>query len=261
LDVIAKTVLESKDTLAQAFRSADPFPHVVIDGFFNEAFCERLLAEFPPFASGDARSELGTLGGKAVYSIIRNLGGAYERADEVFQGQAFLDLIGAISGIDRLLYDPDYVGGGTHENVAGQELDPHVDFNYHPHTGWHRRLNLIVYLNPEWDAAWGGSLELHLDPWDPWRDRIKAVLPISNRAVLFETSERSWHGFRSVEAPPDSGISRRSLAIYLYSRERPDMETAPDHSTVYVPRPLPIVAEAAAPLSSEDRDRLIRAIA
>src|SRR5262245_58205707 len=67
LDVIAKTVLESKDTLAEAFRSADPFPHVVIDGFFNAAFCERLLAEFPPFASGDARNELGTLGGKAFY--------------------------------------------------------------------------------------------------------------------------------------------------------------------------------------------------
>ena len=56
------------------FRSAEPFHHVVIDGFFDAAFCERLRSEFPPIASGDARSELGTLGGKAVYPIIRKSG-------------------------------------------------------------------------------------------------------------------------------------------------------------------------------------------
>jgi hypothetical protein len=34
-------------------------------------------------------------------------------------------------------------------------------------------------------------------------------------------------------------ISRRSLAVYFYTTERPARETAPSHGTVYVPRALP----------------------
>jgi 2-oxoglutarate-Fe(II)-dependent oxygenase superfamily protein len=161
-----------------------------------------------------------------------------------------------------LLYDPDYIGGGTHENLPGQDLDPHVDFNYHPKTAWHRRLNLIVYLNPEWEEAWGGSLELHLDPWlPPEHDRFKRVAPIANRAVLFETSERSWHGFQAIVPPPQRPrLSRRSLALYMYTRERPREQTAPAHQTVYVPRPLPTVLRPDNDVSVRDRERIVRAL-
>ena len=118
---------------------------------------------------------------------------------------------GEISGIPDLLYDPDYLGGGTHENLAGQDLDPHVDFNLHPRFGWYRRLNLLVYLNPEWDENWGGCLELHRDPHlPPAQDPVKRVLPLMNRAVLFETSERSWHGFEAVALKVESIAVRES---------------------------------------------------
>jgi hypothetical protein len=140
-----------------------------------------------------------------------------------------------------LLYDPFYFGGGTHENRDGQDLDPHIDFNYHPVTGKHRRLNLIIYLNEAWEDAWGGSLQLHRDPYlEPGEDEIVTVSPLMNRCVIFETTESSWHGFNRIELPGGrKDRSRKSFAVYYYTEMRPAAETADEHSTIYVERHLP----------------------
>jgi hypothetical protein len=75
---------------------------------------------------------------------------------------------------------------------------------------------------------------------------------MANRCVLFETSEHSWHGFSRIERPESRELSRRSIAVYFYTRERPPEETAHDHSTVYVQRPLPGHITAGYTLRDED---------
>src|SRR5690606_14149477 len=120
---------------------------------------------------------------------------AYATLDRGLRSPEFLNLLSRISGIPNLLFDPHYYGGGTHENLHGMELDPHIDFNLHPETGLHRRLNLLLYLNDEWDESWGGALELHTNPWlHPALDEVKTISPVLNRCVIFATSDRSWHG-------------------------------------------------------------------
>ena len=225
---------------ADAFRDARPFRHVVIDDFFEPAFAQALLQSFPGFDAKFALNEMGQVGGKAVREHVRELPEPYPQLDAWLQTPDFLGSVATITGIPDLLYDADYIGGGTHENVDGQGLDMHIDFNYHPGNRSHRRLNLIVYLNPEWEAAWGGCIELAEDPWNPHNRNKTAVLPLFNRAVIFETNERSWHGFPRITLPEGKkSISRRSFAIYLYTKERPVEETAPAHATVYVPEPRP----------------------
>lgn len=260
LECISPAVVEQRHSLANRFRTADPFPHLVIDGFFERDFCESLIRTFPPFERGNNINENGHAGRKSTVEDLKSLGDAYVRADELFRSSEFAAFISEATGIPNLLFDPDYIGGGTHENLSGQDLDPHVDFNYHPIRGWHRRLNLIVYLNHEWEDAWGGSLELHVDPWlPPEQNRITRVLPLANRAIVFETSERSWHGFEAIRPPPIIGkISRKSLAIYMYTTERPAAETAPSHSTVYVERPLPFVLHPGRPITHDHYVRIKR---
>jgi hypothetical protein len=243
--------------LANEFAKAEPYRHVVIPEFFSEEFCRLLLDDFPAFNEDFARNEMGTVGGKAKRSAVRDISTAYREVDDFIQASEFLDLISDITGIPDLLYDPEYTGGGTHENLDGQGLDPHVDFNFHPRTGWHRRLNLIVYLNPEWDESWGGNFDLHSNPWEPARDRVKTVLPLFNRSVIFETSERSWHGFAPIKLPEaHKHASRKSFAIYLYTKERPQEETAAAHATVYVPRAMPESVRPEEVLSEEDYNRV-----
>jgi hypothetical protein len=239
LPLVSGHVTAQVSAFAERFARREPFRHVVIDDFFAADYADRLLAEFPAFERGNARNENGKLGNKSTVEKIRGLGPAYVALDDLARSPELLDLIGRITGIPDLLYDPWYFGGGTHENLSGQDLDPHVDFNRHPVENWHRRLNLIVYLNREWDEAWGGSLELHSDPRSS-DDRVTLITPLYNRCVIFETTETSWHGFSRIAAPEWGGaLSRKSVALYFYTRERPAEELADPHSTIYVERPLP----------------------
>lgn len=257
LDVLmtltSTNVLERAQDDAQRFRDAEPFRHVVIEDFLDAALCKELRADFPAFENRHALNEMGQVGGKAVRMDVRDISDAYRQLDAYLQTPEFLGYVSAVTGIPDLLYDPDYIGGGTHENRHGQGLDAHIDFNYHPRTRWHRRLNLIVYLNEEWDSTWGGELELHSDPWNAAVNRTISVPPLFNTAVIFETNEVSWHGFSQIRMPEDKqALSRKSFAIYLYTVERPPLDTAPPHATIYVPESMPADWQEGRTLSQDD---------
>lgn len=238
---ISRGALERTAESREAFRCGEPFRHVRIDAFFEDGFAEQLLADFPVFDPALAKNEIyGGVWGKAGNANIRGIAPVYRELYDLIESRTFLDWMSELTGIPELLFDSGMYGGGTHENLHGQDLDPHVDFNYDEAQKLHRRLNLIVYLNKGWQAEWGGALELHSNPRRPQENRYQSFNPIFNRAVLFETNERSWHGFPRIDLPPaERNRSRKSISIYLYTRERPAEEIAPLHGTFYVQRPLP----------------------
>lgn len=239
LSPIRAPVRERVTAWRDAFASAQPFRHVVIDDFFAPDYAQSLLDTFPPFERGNFVGDDGTEGNKSTLARIRSLGAAYASLDEMIQTREFLAWLGEATGIDDLLYDPYYLGGGTHENRDGQGLQTHIDFNIHPSEQWHRRLNLIVYLNPEWDEAWGGNLDLYRDPYSDAVPTTR-IAPKFNRCVVFETTEHSWHGFDPIALPAERrDLSRRSVALYFYTKERPAEEVAGKHSTHYVDPQLP----------------------
>ena len=134
--------------------------------------------------------------------------------------------VGKATGIDNLVPDPYWhnggvFGGGMHQIPQGGFLKMHVDFNLHP-KGLYRRANLLLYVNEEWNSEWGGNLQL---------GELVTVEPLGGRAVLFGTTEDSWHGHPEPLETPD-GVSRRSIAVYYYTKTAPPGLADP-HTTVY----------------------------
>jgi len=241
MSILNPSVLGRLDELADAFRRATPFQHVVIDDFLRPEVARGLLEEFPSVEDTSTLvNEFGAPNKKSAIFAVRSIGPTYRQVDDELATPEFARVMSHVTGIPDLLYDPEYLGGGTHENFESAGLDAHVDFNLHSTTGHHRRLNAIVYLNEGWDPAWGGSICLHSNPWDPDRDEVREVAPDFNRCVIFETSEHSWHSVPIVHLPDgQKHRSRKSFAIYMYTRERPAEETAPEHGTIYVQSGLP----------------------
>jgi hypothetical protein len=254
--LLHESVRNRVEDLRLEFVSSLPFRHVVMEPFLDAEFCAELMANFPPFHSGHSINERGEAGRKAVFANLRALGPSYARFDRLMRDREFLSLIGRITEVQPLIYDPEYIGGGTHENLNGQDLDAHVDFNYHPRGALHRRLNLILFLNPEWNEAWGGCLELLRDPYARSEDGRKTIVPAANRAVIFETTESSWHGFPRIQLPPGKHISRRSIAVYFYTKHRAPESTAPSHGTIYYQRPLPEQLQSGCKLREEDVEEI-----
>ncbi len=115
---------------------------------------------------------------------------------------------------------------------ARGHLDVHVDFNYLEERQLHRRLNILIYFNKDWDPEWGGNIEL-------WDKDVKvchqSFSPIFNRCVVFATSEHSYHGVTAVRCPEDR--TRRSFAAYYYTKEAPPHWDGAVHSTNFKARP------------------------
>lgn len=199
-----------------SYRTADPFPHAVMDGFLPTDVLDAVLSEFPGpgdiewWKFADARErKLATIDERSMGPVTRLL--LWE-----LNSAPVLDFLRDLTGIEGLVPDPHYFGGGLHQIEPGGYLKVHADFNRHPVTGLERRLNLLVYLNKQWQPGYGGALEL----WD--RDMgacRRAIEPVFNRCVVFSTDEHSYHGHpEPLTCPP--GMTRKSLALYYYSVAR-----------------------------------------
>jgi 2OG-Fe(II) oxygenase superfamily len=215
------------------YETADPFPHVVMDNIFPEPFLENVLTEFPgPDAIDWKRFSDGT-GRKLATREESQLGPWTLALLHQLNSSRFIRVLEALTGITGLIPDPHLEGGGLHQIERGGYLKIHADFNKHEGLRLDRRLNLLLYLNKDWNEDFGGHLEL----WTPLMDRcVKKILPIFNRCVVFSTTDYSYHGHPEPLACLDAR-SRKSIALYYYTNGRPENEMSSRHSTRYKRRP------------------------
>lgn len=222
------------DALATSFQSADPFPHLAIDDFLEPAFAHAVADAYPTY--DDARRDGKVFFGlnerrKVQISDSARFPEPVGALAEALLDRSWLEAIAAVSGIDELVGDPTWQGGGMHLMGPGARLDVHVDFNVTKEK-LHRRLNVLVFLNRDWDEAWGGRLEL----WDAEVKTLRqAYAPLFNRCILFATSAVSYHGVEALTCPDDR--RRISFAGYYHTHAAPQNWDGHEHGTLFRGRP------------------------
>ena len=233
LTIDAFLPLERMKTLAatahETYRTAKPFAHIVFDDFFDAELIDGVLAEFPRpdairWQRFDNANEI-----KLASATDTSFGPLTRLFMYHLNSISFVEFLSKVTGIDDLIPDPRFDGGGLHQIVRGGKLGVHADFNRHGTYGLDRRLNVLLYLNKDWREEYGGHLQL----WDRDVTRCEAkVLPLFNRLMIFSTTDFTYHGHPDPLTCPE-GMTRKSLALYYFSNGRPAEEVTGAHSTIF----------------------------
>jgi Rps23 Pro-64 3,4-dihydroxylase Tpa1-like proline 4-hydroxylase len=213
----------------ETYTSAKPFPHIVLENFFDPNLVDGILEEFPKpdairWQRFDNANEV-----KLASAAEASFGPLTRLFLYHLNSITFLEFLSRVTGIDNLIPDPRFEGGGLHQIVRGGKLGVHADFNKHAVYGLDRRLNLLLYLNKGWDEEYGGHLQL----WNRDMTRCEArVAPLFNRVMIFSTTDFTYHGHPDPLQCPE-GMTRKSLALYYFTKGRPADEISGEHSTIF----------------------------
>ena len=216
---------------ARSYAAAHPFPHLVVDDVLTTEAFALAAKEFPGIDDEFWRGYLHVNEAKYCNVYPDTWSPALQDVARALTSPEFVAYLGELTGIEGLLPDWTMDGGGLHQTLRGGHLNVHTDFStHHVHENWARRVNILLYLNEDWDEAWGGQLEL----WDKdMTARQGTVTPKGNRMLVFTTSDLSYHGHPDGLDCPE-GVARRSMALYYFTEEEQQPER---RSTHYRARP------------------------
>lgn len=220
--------------LQERYLQGDPFPHIMIDNFLPDSIARMFLDEFARLGErGDAAE---TVFDRPTERLKRQynpdqMSPAVRNLFYTFNSLPFIRILENITGIKGLIPDPYFRGGGFHEIPNGGHLSIHADFNHHVSMNLERRINLLIYLNEDWQPEYGGQLEL----WANDMSRcVHAITPVFNRAVMFNTTSFSNHGNPNPVQHPENR-TRKSIALYYYTATWDDSKRS--HTTQFRARP------------------------
>jgi hypothetical protein len=207
-----------------------PFPHMYVDDLFPIDVLTEVSNEIPDLPKMEKNKEGCIKGQRCFNTEVEKFKNQYD--NDIYHGPAtaslfaylkssmFIKFLEKLTGIEDIIPDPHYRGSGIHQTLPGGFLNIHADFNRYERYDLHRRVNVLLYLNPDWNETWGGHLEL----WSRDLQNCEVKLaPTLGRMVVFSSTDFSYHGHQEPLKAP-LGRSRKSLAMYYYTRTRPKHE-------------------------------------
>jgi len=221
--------------LNRQYLNNNPFPHIVLNNAFENDELWPVVEEIDAFNDWDGEKQFFGSQNKRYCGTLKKLPPHSRNLIQYMNGPDFLGFLEKVTGIPHLVPDPYLEGGGFHSIGRGGFLKIHADFNWHHRLHLHRRLNVLLYLNTDWEESWGGALEL----WDSKvKSCVKKIPPKYNTMAIFSTTDSSFHGHPDPLMCPND-TRRKSIALYYYTSERPEIEVRRGRSsqTDYKSRP------------------------
>ena len=217
-----------------------PYEHLVLDDFFPQELAQSCLENFPSLSEScwehqndkDIEVKYRTTW-KSEFDIPEGILDAVK----ILNSSIVMDAISDLMGIKKIIPDPYFTGGGLNVTTKGGLLDVHVDGNYHDATGLNRRLNAILYLNPNYKKGWGGEFGIYDQTGD---NCIKKIDPLFNRLIIFNTHDKSFHGLPDLVNFPENE-QRKSIILYYYTvepRKNSEILVKEPHSALWKKRGL-----------------------
>lgn len=203
--------------LTKTYQAASPFPYIRLDNFLDEYAAQKAMEEFPGVTNAGWIHYVHVNEKKHGLNKMDRLPPYIRTVISELNSPEFCSFLSRLTGIPNLLPDEMLEGGGLHQSGRGGFLNIHADFTVHPHKRhWRRRVNLLIYLNRNWRPEYRGELEL----WEKDMSKCAAsILPVFNRAVIFNTDEDSYHGLPDpIQCPED--MTRKSIALYYFTEEK-----------------------------------------
>lgn len=217
-----------------SYKNSNPFNHMVIENFFDLKFAKKLEIEFLNYNSDKWYRYKNDIENKKALNDWNVFPEKTYLLFEYLISNKFVKFLSKIVGTN-LFPDPGLHGGGWHIHGRGGNLNPHLDYSIHPKLGLQRKINLIIYISKNFKSNYGG----HLGLWSNDRlsnqpaNLIKEIVPSFNKAIIFDTTQNSWHGMTTKLKQPN-GIYRKSLAIYYLCK--PQRNVISRQRALFAPR-------------------------
>ena len=212
-------MLQSPKSLAPHYAENKPFPHIVLKNIWDDEQLSQVADECENFENWDEEKKFfGSIGKRTCRTLSKFPPGVWGLVNYC-NSSTFLRSLESLTGEFGLIPDPYLFGGGIHSTLNKGFLKMHADFNWHQHLNLYRRLNLLIYLNRDWDDAWGGGLQL-ASLGKSGLEVGQIVMPNFNKTVIFTTTDASFHGHPEPMDLPD-GRARNSIALYYYVSTKP----------------------------------------
>lgn len=152
---------------------ADPYDHVLVEGFVTAAAQPVLIDDYPEI-TGPGNVEPGQV----------PQGPAFDLLIEELTSNRFRDAIGAKFGLDLSRTEP---------TIGLRSLAEPTDGRIH-HDHRSKLVTLLLYFNESWDSP-GGKLRICRNEHDI-EDYATEVEPLSGTLIAFRNTSTSWHGHK-----------------------------------------------------------------
>ena len=210
------------------YGSSTPFPSIYIDQFLTPTAISRVQKEFPTVSDNVWTHYIHYNERKHGLTKFDYFPLSVKELVTEMSQPKFISWLENLTGIPNLFADPNLEGSGLHQTLKGGFLNIHADFTVHPlKSNWQRRVNVLVYLNENWNSDWGGNLEL-------WNENMtqceQSISPMLNRAAIFSTGTNTYHGYPHPLSCPENE-SRKSIAMYFYTEESSFKKMATDYKS------------------------------